>query len=100
MSLRVLLVLVGTAMTVYSEKHSLTYIYTAYSKPVGLPGIHEFTAMGLLDNRMIDYFDSDNQEKVPKQDWMKKHLLKKSTGKKAPSPERASSNGSRSTSTY
>ncbi|XP_047240654.1 patr class I histocompatibility antigen, alpha chain G-like isoform X2 [Girardinichthys multiradiatus] len=79
MNLRTLLtlhVLVGTAMTVYSEKHSLTYIYTAFSKPVGLPGLHEFTAMGLLDNRMIDYFDSDNQEKVPKQDWMRKHLEK------------------------
>ncbi|MED6295515.1 hypothetical protein CHARACLAT_032643, partial [Characodon lateralis] len=43
---------------------------------MGLPGLHEFTAMGLLDNRMIDYFDSDNQEKVPKQDWMRKHLEK------------------------
>ncbi|MED6260019.1 hypothetical protein ATANTOWER_029199 [Ataeniobius toweri] len=76
MSLRTLLVFFGTAMTVYCEKHSLTYIYTALSKPVGLPGIHEFTAMGLLDSRMIDYFDSDYQEKVPKQDWMKKHLEK------------------------
>uniref|UniRef100_A0A8D0A7E3 Ig-like domain-containing protein n=1 Tax=Sander lucioperca TaxID=283035 RepID=A0A8D0A7E3_SANLU len=55
-------------------KHSLTYIYTAFSKPVGLPGIHEFTAMGLLNGRMIDYFDSDNQKKVPKQDWMKERL--------------------------
>uniref|UniRef100_A0A3B5PVU7 Ig-like domain-containing protein n=1 Tax=Xiphophorus maculatus TaxID=8083 RepID=A0A3B5PVU7_XIPMA len=25
-------------------------IYTAFSKPVNLPGLHEFTAMGLLDN--------------------------------------------------
>ncbi|XP_078101831.1 major histocompatibility complex class I-related protein 1-like [Sander vitreus] len=57
-----------------SEIHSLTYIYTALSKPVGLPGIHEFTAMGLLNNRMIDYFDSDHQKKVPKQDWMKERL--------------------------
>uniref|UniRef100_A0A3B3YHY9 Ig-like domain-containing protein n=1 Tax=Poecilia mexicana TaxID=48701 RepID=A0A3B3YHY9_9TELE len=44
-----------------TEKHSLTYIYTAFSKPVNLPGLHEFTAMGLLDN-------------IPKQDWMEKHL--------------------------
>ncbi|XP_028454216.1 H-2 class I histocompatibility antigen, Q10 alpha chain-like isoform X1 [Perca flavescens] len=56
------------------EIHSLTYIYTAFSKPVNLPGIHEFTAMGLLNGRMIDYFDSDNQKKVPKQDWMKERL--------------------------
>ncbi|XP_047240641.1 H-2 class I histocompatibility antigen, Q10 alpha chain-like isoform X4 [Girardinichthys multiradiatus] len=70
------LVLLGAGLMVNSEKHSLTYIYTAFSKPVGLPGLHEFTAMGLLDNRMIDYFDSDNQEKVPKQDWMREHLEK------------------------
>ncbi|KAF1382076.1 hypothetical protein PFLUV_G00160680 [Perca fluviatilis] len=30
--------------------------------------------MGLLDGRMIDYFDSDNQKKVPKQAWMKEKL--------------------------
>ncbi|KAF1382075.1 hypothetical protein PFLUV_G00160670 [Perca fluviatilis] len=30
--------------------------------------------MGLLDGRMIDYFDSDNQKKVPKQAWMKERL--------------------------
>uniref|UniRef100_A0A672FM80 Ig-like domain-containing protein n=1 Tax=Salarias fasciatus TaxID=181472 RepID=A0A672FM80_SALFA len=53
---------------------SLTYIYTALSKPVDLPGIHEFTAMGRLNHRMIDYFDSTNQEKVPRQDWMKDRL--------------------------
>uniref|UniRef100_A0A668TFC4 Ig-like domain-containing protein n=1 Tax=Oreochromis aureus TaxID=47969 RepID=A0A668TFC4_OREAU len=56
------------------ETHSLHYIYTALSKPVGLPGIHEFTAMGLLDKRMIDYFDSENQVKVPKQEWMRERL--------------------------
>uniref|UniRef100_A0A669CMS6 Immunoglobulin C1-set domain-containing protein n=1 Tax=Oreochromis niloticus TaxID=8128 RepID=A0A669CMS6_ORENI len=54
--------------------HSLHYIYTALSKPVGLLGIHQFTAMGLLDGRMIDYFDSENQAKVPKQEWMRERL--------------------------
>uniref|UniRef100_A0A3Q2DMK3 Ig-like domain-containing protein n=1 Tax=Cyprinodon variegatus TaxID=28743 RepID=A0A3Q2DMK3_CYPVA len=58
------------------ELHSLTYIYTAFSKPVALPGLHEFTAMGLLDNRMIDYYDSEHQKKVPKQPWMEEHLEK------------------------
>ncbi|XP_042362397.1 H-2 class I histocompatibility antigen, Q10 alpha chain-like [Plectropomus leopardus] len=67
-------VLLWTGLTVNCERHSLTYIYTALSKPAGLPGIHEFTAMGLLDNRMIDYFDSETQTKVPKQDWMKERL--------------------------
>ncbi|TNN41935.1 H-2 class I histocompatibility antigen, L-D alpha chain [Liparis tanakae] len=56
------------------ERHSLSYIYTAFSKPVGLPGLHEFTAMGLLDHKMIDYYDSDSKVKVPKQLWMKERL--------------------------
>ncbi|XP_073318918.1 class I histocompatibility antigen, Gogo-B*0103 alpha chain-like isoform X2 [Pagrus major] len=30
--------------------------------------------MGMLDNRMIDYFDSETQERVPKQPWMKERL--------------------------
>uniref|UniRef100_A0A3Q0RQ92 Ig-like domain-containing protein n=1 Tax=Amphilophus citrinellus TaxID=61819 RepID=A0A3Q0RQ92_AMPCI len=55
--------------SVHSGKsHSLRYIYTALSKPVGLPGIHQFTAMGLLDDRIIDYYDSENQMKVPRQE--------------------------------
>uniref|UniRef100_A0A3Q4GEK2 Immunoglobulin C1-set domain-containing protein n=1 Tax=Neolamprologus brichardi TaxID=32507 RepID=A0A3Q4GEK2_NEOBR len=63
----------GLLLCVYmdDQNHSLTYIYTGLSKPVGLPGIHEFTAMGLLDDKMIDYFDSENQAKIPKQEWMK-----------------------------
>ncbi|XP_042362398.1 H-2 class I histocompatibility antigen, Q10 alpha chain-like [Plectropomus leopardus] len=68
------LFLLVSGVLVKSERHSLTYIYTALSKPAGLPGIHEFTAMGLLDNKMIDYFDSETQKKVPKQDWMKERL--------------------------
>ncbi|XP_038135676.1 H-2 class I histocompatibility antigen, Q10 alpha chain-like [Cyprinodon tularosa] len=76
MSLLTILVLLGTGLTVNSELHSLTYIYTAFSKPVTLPGLHEFTAMGLLDNRMIDYYDSEHQKKVPKQQWMADHLEK------------------------
>ncbi|KAL7381722.1 hypothetical protein ABVT39_010153 [Epinephelus coioides] len=67
-------VLLGTGLAVNCEMHSLTYIYTALSKPVELPGIHEFTAMGMLDNRMIDYFDSETQKKVPKQEWMRERL--------------------------
>ncbi|KAM7384831.1 hypothetical protein PAMA_011947 [Pampus argenteus] len=68
------LVLLGAEVAVNSEKHSLTYIYTALSKPVHFPGIHEFTAMGLLDDRMIDYYDSEHQKKVPKQHWMQEQL--------------------------
>ncbi|KAL6473442.1 hypothetical protein MHYP_G00170030 [Metynnis hypsauchen] len=56
------------------DKHSLYYIYTAFSKDVTLPGIYEFTALGLLDDREIDYYNSKEQVKVPKQDWMKEKL--------------------------
>lgn len=28
--------------------------------------------MGLLDSRMIDYYDSETQKKVPKQPWIKR----------------------------
>ncbi|KAG7999806.1 NLR family CARD domain-containing protein 3 [Nibea albiflora] len=67
-------VLLGTGLTVNGDTHSLTYIYTAFSKPVNLPGIHEFTAMGLLDDRMIDYYDSDIQKKIPKETWMEERM--------------------------
>ncbi|XP_042292419.1 major histocompatibility complex class I-related gene protein-like [Thunnus maccoyii] len=67
-------VLLGTRLTVNSEKHSLMYMYTAFSKPVELPGIHEFTAMGLMDDRMIDYYDSDLKKKIPKEPWMEEKL--------------------------
>nr|XP_054600981.1 H-2 class I histocompatibility antigen, L-D alpha chain isoform X2 [Nothobranchius furzeri] len=70
----VIFVLLAAGPTVHSERHSLTYIYTAFSKPVDLPGFHEFTAMGMLDNRMIDYYDSKEQKKIPKQTWMSEHL--------------------------
>uniref|UniRef100_A0A3B1JRT3 MHC class I-like antigen recognition-like domain-containing protein n=1 Tax=Astyanax mexicanus TaxID=7994 RepID=A0A3B1JRT3_ASTMX len=53
-----------------SEKHSLYYIYSALNKDVSLPGIYEFTALGLLDDREIDYYNSKEQKKIPKQSWM------------------------------
>ncbi|XP_049329081.1 H-2 class I histocompatibility antigen, alpha chain-like [Astyanax mexicanus] len=52
------------------EKHSLFYIYSALNKDVSLPGIHQFTALGLLDDREIDYYNSKEQKKIPKQSWM------------------------------
>ncbi|CAB1320955.1 unnamed protein product, partial [Coregonus sp. 'balchen'] len=57
-----------------SAIYSLNYIYTALSKTVELPGIHEFTAMGLMNNRSIDYYDSVAKKKIPKQDWMREKL--------------------------
>uniref|UniRef100_A0A4W5Q225 MHC class I-like antigen recognition-like domain-containing protein n=1 Tax=Hucho hucho TaxID=62062 RepID=A0A4W5Q225_9TELE len=57
-----------------SDIFSLNYIYTALSKPLELSGIHEFTAMGLMNNKQIDYYDSVAKKKIPKQDWMKDKL--------------------------
>ncbi|KAL0962336.1 hypothetical protein UPYG_G00338780 [Umbra pygmaea] len=70
----IVLLLFGTVSTVDTEFLSLNYIYTALSKPVELPGIHEFTAMGLMNDRQIDYYDSMTKKKVPKQNWMKERL--------------------------
>ncbi|XP_068603370.1 H-2 class I histocompatibility antigen, Q10 alpha chain-like isoform X2 [Brachionichthys hirsutus] len=67
-------VLLSAGRAVTGERHSLSYIYTAFSRPVSLPGLHEFTALGLLDDRIIDYFDSETRRKVPKQLWMEERL--------------------------
>ncbi|KAK9977334.1 hypothetical protein ABG768_019154 [Culter alburnus] len=68
------LFLCGTSPSLQAEKHSLYYIYTALSKPVDLPGIYEFTAMGLLDDRQIDYYNSKEKRKIPTQHWMKEKM--------------------------
>ncbi|CAB1320957.1 unnamed protein product [Coregonus sp. 'balchen'] len=57
-----------------SETWSPSYIYTALSKPVELPGIHEFTDMGLMNDKHIDYYDSVAKKKIPKQAWMREKL--------------------------
>ncbi|XP_051745344.1 patr class I histocompatibility antigen, alpha chain G-like isoform X3 [Ctenopharyngodon idella] len=64
----------GTLRSARAEKHSLYYIYTGLSKPVDLPGIYEFTAMGLLDDTQIDYYNSEERRKIPTQPWMKEKL--------------------------
>ncbi|KAL1279101.1 hypothetical protein QQF64_025774 [Cirrhinus molitorella] len=38
------------------------------------PGIYQFTAMGLLDDREINYYDNVEQRKIPKQHWMKEKM--------------------------
>ncbi|XP_052407034.1 zinc-alpha-2-glycoprotein isoform X15 [Carassius gibelio] len=63
-----------TLPSIQAEKHSLYYIYTGLSKPVDLPGIYEFTAMGLLDDTQIDYYNSEEQRNIAKQTWMKEKL--------------------------
>ncbi|XP_059415066.1 uncharacterized protein LOC132149684 isoform X1 [Carassius carassius] len=66
--------LYGTLPSLRAEKHSLYYIYTALSKPVDLPGIYQFSAMGLLDDRQIDSYNSEEQRKIPTQQWMKEKM--------------------------
>ncbi|KAL7868703.1 hypothetical protein SRHO_G00100870 [Serrasalmus rhombeus] len=66
--------LCGGLVCALGDKHSLYYIYTSLNKDVALPGIYEFTALGLLDDRAIDYYNSKEQVKVPKQDWMKEKM--------------------------
>ncbi|CAM4309313.1 unnamed protein product [Leuciscus chuanchicus] len=66
--------LYGTFPSIQAEKHSLYYIYTGLSKLVDLPGIYEFTAMGLLDDRQIDYYNSKEKRKIPTQPWMKEKM--------------------------
>ncbi|KAG1960617.1 major histocompatibility complex class I ZBA [Pimephales promelas] len=59
---------------VLTERHSLYYIYTSLSKRAYRPGIYEFSAMGLLDDRQIDYYNSEEKRKIPTQRWMKEKM--------------------------
>ncbi|MCJ8735540.1 hypothetical protein PDJAM_G00248160 [Pangasius djambal] len=45
-------------------EHSLYYTYTALSKPLNLPGVYEFTALGMLNDRELDYYSSETQAKT------------------------------------
>ncbi|XP_065327936.1 H-2 class I histocompatibility antigen, L-D alpha chain-like [Pelmatolapia mariae] len=61
-------------LTVNSATHSLIYIYTAMSADLGLPGVHKFTAIGLLDGKPFDRFDTDNPRKTPTTNWARQRL--------------------------
>ena len=47
--------------------HSLQYFYTASS---GLSTFPEFIAVGMVDGLQFEYYDSNIQRTVLKQDWM------------------------------
>ncbi|XP_062872377.1 zinc-alpha-2-glycoprotein-like [Trichomycterus rosablanca] len=66
----------GAAVPALCGEHSLYYIYTALSKPIQLPGIYEFIALGMLDDRELDYYSSQTQIKVPMQTWMQEKMDK------------------------
>uniref|UniRef100_A0A3B4DQP3 Ig-like domain-containing protein n=2 Tax=Pygocentrus nattereri TaxID=42514 RepID=A0A3B4DQP3_PYGNA len=61
-------------LTVYIQltsavSHSLQYIYTAVTPGINFP---EFTAVGLVDEEQIDYYDSYIRKLIPKTVWIKK----------------------------
>ncbi|KAF4081755.1 hypothetical protein AMELA_G00164760 [Ameiurus melas] len=72
-TLSVFLVL-GALAPALGGRHQLYYTYTALSNPIELPGIYEFTALGMLDDRELDYYTSKTQAKIPKQHWMREKM--------------------------
>ncbi|CAL8365677.1 unnamed protein product [Arctogadus glacialis] len=66
--------LIGLPLLVFchgvsSVLHSLQYFYTASS---GLSTFPEFVAVGMVDGVQFDYYDSNIQRIVLKQDWMER----------------------------
>ncbi|XP_039538412.1 class I histocompatibility antigen, F10 alpha chain-like [Pimephales promelas] len=60
---------------VYSELHSLISTYTGISGQTAA-GTPEFSAVTTLDGEQIDYYDSNIEELILRQDWMEKFTYK------------------------
>ncbi|RXN38425.1 major histocompatibility complex class I-related gene protein-like [Labeo rohita] len=55
---------------VYTELHTFTNLYTEINGRT-IVGIPEISSVTLLDGQQIDYYDSETNKLIPKQDWMK-----------------------------
>ncbi|XP_049328677.1 zinc-alpha-2-glycoprotein-like [Astyanax mexicanus] len=56
----------------FGDEHSVYYLYTMQSK-YSVYNIYDCTAVTLLDGRQIFFYNSTDESRTPKQDWLK-HL--------------------------
>jgi len=57
-------------LNICSEYHSLITTYTGIHGRM-IEGTPEFSAVTTLDDHQIDYYDSNIEKLIPRQDWMK-----------------------------
>nr|XP_055076109.1 major histocompatibility complex class I-related gene protein isoform X2 [Misgurnus anguillicaudatus] len=65
--MRPLIILLLGVLSARSELHTLQYFYTGTT---GLPDFPQFVAVGIVDGKEIDYYDSIIGKNVLKQAWM------------------------------
>ncbi len=58
---------INASVFLFADLHSLQYFYTATS---GMADFPQFVALGILDGKQIDYYDSIIGKNVLKQAWM------------------------------
>ncbi|KAL6473440.1 hypothetical protein MHYP_G00170010 [Metynnis hypsauchen] len=55
---------------VAGDKHSLCYLYSMQSKSSS-NRVYDFSALTLLNDRQIDFYNSTNENRTARQDWLK-----------------------------
>ncbi|XP_047674532.1 BOLA class I histocompatibility antigen, alpha chain BL3-7-like isoform X1 [Tachysurus fulvidraco] len=68
-SVKVLLFLMNGFHQMSADTHSLQYCYTGVTPAIHIP---EFTAVGLVDGELSEYYDSNIRSIIPKTEWIKK----------------------------